>query len=117
MPGGPSSVPTQRERDRWARDDRLQVLMWQREDEQRHRAEGRQDRIKQLDLNLEVLREYAKRGHLDLVTVNLDRVINQLIPLSDKELPGNEAREAPPADTQQLEAEVREEDGDTSSND
>ena len=110
-----------RERDRWGREDarqkhaddradRLQALMWQREDDQHRHQESRHDRLKQLDLNLEVLREYAKRGHLDLVTLNLDQVINQLIPAPDKELPPPQ-RSEPAADAPRpLEAEVREED-------
>ena len=53
------------------------------------------------------------RGDRPPVTDNLDRVINQLIPGTDKELTNGGSQGAPSGDAPGLEAEPREEDGAT----
>ncbi|MEU6025312.1 hypothetical protein [Micromonospora sp. NPDC047134] len=46
-----------------------------REDAREIRRENREDRHKQLDMQLDVLRELAKRGHLDMINVQVDKLV------------------------------------------
>jgi len=39
----------------------------------------RENKKKQFEANLEVLKELARHGHLDTLNVNLDRVVNELL--------------------------------------
>jgi hypothetical protein len=99
------------------RQDRLQELLWQREDRLRQEKTQREDQRHRLDVNLDVLREFAKRGHFDMVNVNLERVVTELIATPATEL---EAQNPPeltaPTTAEQSEdgrhdsADVREED-------
>ena len=62
------------------RTEKLRALLYEREDMLRGESNERTDRQHRLDVNLEVVREFAKRGHLDLANINLDRVIDELVP-------------------------------------
>ncbi|WP_117212100.1 hypothetical protein [Allorhizocola rhizosphaerae] len=62
--------------DQW----RQQELAWERDDRLRAEQHMREDRIHELDMKLDVLREFAKRGHLDLVNVNVDKLVSDLVP-------------------------------------
>lgn len=61
-----------------ARADREDVRDQRREDRQDardRRREEREDRHKRLDMQLDVLRELAKRGHLDMINVQVDKLV------------------------------------------
>lgn len=49
-----------------------------RDDAREIRRESREDRHKQLDMQLDVLRELAKRGHLDMINVQVDRLVSDI---------------------------------------
>lgn len=49
-----------------------------REDAREIRRESREDRHKQLDMQLDVLRELAKRGHLDMINVQVDKLVSDI---------------------------------------
>nr|MDT0659949.1 hypothetical protein [Micromonospora sp. DSM 115978] len=49
-----------------------------REDAREIRREDREDRHKQLDMQLDVLRELAKRGHLDMINVQVDKLVSDI---------------------------------------
>jgi len=57
------------------REDRLRESREAREDRLRDSREEREDRNKQLELKLEVLRELARKGHLDMVNVSVDQLV------------------------------------------
>ncbi|HLL67534.1 MAG TPA: hypothetical protein VK453_17750 [Micromonosporaceae bacterium] len=60
---------------REAREDRLRESKESREDRLRDSSEEREDRNRQLELKLEVLRELARKGHLDMVNVSVDQLV------------------------------------------
>ncbi|EFC79780.1 hypothetical protein [Parafrankia sp. EUN1f] len=51
-----------------------------REDRRRLEEAARADTRRAIEVKLELLREFAKRGHFDLVNVNLDRLVGELVP-------------------------------------
>lgn len=53
----------------------LERVRAEREDARERRREEREDRHKQLDMQLDVLRELAKRGHLDMINVQVDKLV------------------------------------------
>jgi transcriptional regulator with XRE-family HTH domain len=51
----------------------------------------REDKRKQLDARLEIIRELGKHGHLDTVNLNLDRVVNEILgPERTRAVPSDE---------------------------
>ncbi len=57
---------------------RLEREREEREDKLDHRREAREDHKRQLEMKLEVLRELAKNGHLDMVNVKVDQLFADL---------------------------------------
>jgi len=57
------------------REDRLRKMQEEREDRLRQAGEEREDRNKQLEMKLEILRELARKGHLDMVNVSVDKLV------------------------------------------
>jgi len=57
------------------REDRLRQMQEEREDRLRQASEDREDRNKQLEMKLEILRELARKGHLDMVNVSVDKLV------------------------------------------
>ncbi|WP_433265705.1 hypothetical protein ACQPWR_00900 [Micromonospora vinacea] len=53
----------------------LEKIRAERQDAQARRQEEREDQHKQLEARLEVLRELAKRGHLDMINVQVDKLV------------------------------------------
>jgi hypothetical protein len=60
------------------RQDRLRREDLEREDLVTHRREVREDNNRQLEIKLQVLQEMAKHGHLDMVSVRVDRLLEDL---------------------------------------
>ncbi|WP_158842484.1 hypothetical protein [Saccharothrix deserti] len=65
-------------RRQWERDDQLRLLRWKRDDEQRREKASREDRRRMLDTKLALVRELARRGHLDTANVGVDGLLDQL---------------------------------------
>jgi hypothetical protein len=61
-----------------SREDRLRLAGESREDQLRREAAARDDERRRLELNLDLLRELAKRGQLDMVNVNVERIIAEV---------------------------------------
>ncbi len=98
------AIAAEREDKRWAhedeqhrseldRQDQLQKLLWQRDDMLRRETEGRKDNWRRLELNLEVLKVLASRGHADMVNLPIERIVDELAPGSKAE----QATDAPSA--------------------
>lgn len=82
---------------RWARENELRIIaarredalrtqQWQREDE----TFAREDQHRRLEVNLEVIRELAKRGHLDTANLNVERVVTEMLETPAVRLPAQE---------------------------
>ncbi|PPK70409.1 hypothetical protein V5P93_000710 [Actinokineospora auranticolor] len=78
------------ERARWEaeRADRLQDAKWDREDRRLARESG----FKEVEAKLEVLRELAKHGQLDMLNLRLDKFVNDL--LGQRHTPTIESKES-----------------------
>jgi hypothetical protein len=63
------------EQTRADRDDARDERRENRQDTRDRRQEERADRHKQLDMQLDVLKELAKRGHLDMINVQVDKLV------------------------------------------
>lgn len=57
------------------REQELRKALWEREDLLRVENQTREDRKRLAEVNLKVLEELAKAGHLDLVNVDLNRIV------------------------------------------
>ncbi|GIM93214.1 CHAT domain-containing protein [Paractinoplanes toevensis] len=55
-----------------------EILRAEREQALESRREGREDRQEILDMQLDVLRELAKRGHLDMINVNVEKLVSDI---------------------------------------
>lgn len=78
------------------RDERLQRLLWEREDMLRRESDQRDDRKRRLEINLEVLKILASRGHVDMVNLDVDRLVDELAPPARAEiLAGTPVAETP----------------------
>ncbi|MEV6527758.1 hypothetical protein AB0M43_38140, partial [Longispora sp. NPDC051575] len=64
----------QRRREKEDREDRIQAQLYDREDGDK----ARQDRSRQLEMNLEMLKELAKHGHTDMLNLNVERLIAEV---------------------------------------
>ena len=60
------------------RDERRESKREKRQDKRDRRREEREDRDKMLATRLDVLRELAKRGHLDMVNVKVEKLIAEI---------------------------------------
>lgn len=69
-----------------AREDRLRDAREAREDRLRQETMVREDERRRLELNLDLLRELAKRGQLDMVNVNVERIIAEVSGTGDAAL-------------------------------
>ncbi|GIF25080.1 hypothetical protein BJ973_007337 [Actinoplanes tereljensis] len=56
----------------------LETVRAERQEIRDRRQEDREDRHKQLDMQLDVLRELAKRGHLDMINVQVDKLVTDI---------------------------------------
>ncbi|MEU4691889.1 hypothetical protein [Actinoplanes sp. NPDC023714] len=60
------------------RAERLEDKREDRKDDRDRRRELREDRQKQLEMQLDVLRELAKHGHLDMINVQVDKLVSDI---------------------------------------
>ena len=88
----------QRRRSDEAREERLQQLLWEREDMLRRESVNREDNKRRLEVNLEVLKVLASRGHADMVNINIDRLVDELAP-ARQEITGDTSSAGEPADS------------------
>ncbi|BEL04347.1 hypothetical protein Q0Z83_025380 [Actinoplanes sichuanensis] len=82
----------------------------EREDRLRQQSQDREDRALQLDTQLQILRELSKRGHLDMVSVDMERMLQEIgVP---EQLSTLHTRELSTARNDESGPELREEDDD-----
>jgi hypothetical protein len=62
------------------RRDAQQQKLWTREDALRREVAEREEKQRRLDVSLNMLREVANHGHLDMVSVNVERLIAEILP-------------------------------------
>ncbi|ONH60792.1 hypothetical protein CcI49_09345 [Frankia sp. CcI49] len=111
------------------RDDAQLESQLAREDRRRAEDYARADAKRAIEVKLEILREFAKRGHFDLVNVNLDRLVGELVPSTTTARAGDDelspahdrlsfgdpaalrGADAPGGESPDFDADVREEDG------
>ncbi|MEV6636809.1 hypothetical protein AB0M54_39350 [Actinoplanes sp. NPDC051470] len=83
------------ERERFEREAWLEAQRAKREDKRARRAEDRADRNRQLEIKLDVLRELAKNGHLDMVNLKVEQLVADIsgtgLAAGSAELPGGAA--------------------------
>jgi hypothetical protein len=89
-------------RQREDREDWLRDRQEAREDRLRDRQEAREDQARQLNLKIDLIRELAKRGYLDLMNIRLEGLLEEISGMppnaltnserSDEGLPGTKDR-------------------------
>jgi hypothetical protein len=104
-------VEWRREDERLAREDRRELAQLEREERLRLDALDREMARRQLDAQVDIIRQLAQRGHLDMVSIDVERLVEHVVagslPRTLPTLPaGVDDREDP------QDAEVREEDDD-----
>ena len=70
----------------FAEQNQLQQLLWEREDMRRRESDEGDARRRRLEINLELLKVLASRGHVDMVNVDIDRLIDELAPTGSPEI-------------------------------
>jgi hypothetical protein len=75
-------IERRNEQRRWEREQSREDRKWRREDDSLVRAETQRKK----EITLEVVRELAKRGHLDMTNLDSNRLINELTGIQREQL-------------------------------
>jgi hypothetical protein len=91
------------------REDLIREHQLQREERLGNASITREDEQRTFDNSMQVLREFSQTGHLSMVNVQLDRLVQSLVDKTSGELTGGEARELAEAPDSGADAKAREE--------